>query len=683
MSVTALTSRALLPEPRTRRQRRTSATGRERIDSLDGLRAFALIIIMGYHFGVPWLQGGFFSLDIFYVLSGYLITGLLLGEYARRGSIVLSAFWLRRARRLLPALLVVLVAVTLMVRFGEPAGMYPEFRTDALSALFYFSNWWQIAASGNYFVATGAVSPLTHTWSLAVEEQFYLIWPLVAFAVLRMARTFDRGLRVLLALSLAGAGGSALEMALLYHPTANITRLYFGTDTHAQSLLVGAASACILTMVQRRRGQEGMAPAARTFGRQALLTVLGLAVFAGTLAITVTMQGTSSFDYLGGFMVSAVSAAGILVATVTVRRGPVSAFLSLRPLVWFGTVSYGAYLWHYPVFIELNGAHTGVTGLPLLAIRTAATVALAAGSYYLIERPVMERTYWRTMRAALPSAALVAVTVAVVVAGTVAPAAGATVTLGPGALPQAERQALSADGAFGAHPVRLLIVGDSLAVTLPGLQVRSVPNYGVQITNKGVLGCDLDPGRSIVSGKAFTAVSACVHWPSLWAHDVAVYKPEVVGVILGRWLITDHLSGGHEADITQPAWRAHLEGELEHVVSVLSAGGAHVDFFTMPYISPPDEAPNGSVWPENRPARVNDYNALLRTVAAHDPTKVSIVDLNRDLDPSGHFQRTIDGVVVRWSDGIHITKVGGEWLQHLVLPSIAETGLKVRATEGL
>ena len=122
MSVTALTSRALLPEPRTRRQRRTSATGRERIDSLDGLRAFALIIIMGYHFGVPWLQGGFFSLDIFYVLSGYLITGLLLGEYARRGSIVLSAFWLRRARRLLPALLVVLVAVTLMVRFGEPAG---------------------------------------------------------------------------------------------------------------------------------------------------------------------------------------------------------------------------------------------------------------------------------------------------------------------------------------------------------------------------------------------------------------------------------------------------------------------------------------------------------------------------------------------------------------------------------
>jgi peptidoglycan/LPS O-acetylase OafA/YrhL len=166
---------------------RPSATGTSRISALDGLRAVALLIIMGYHFGVGWLQGGFFSLDIFYVLSGYLITGLLLSEFAKRGRIKLSAFWLRRARRLLPALLIVLVVVTLMVRFAEPAGLYPGFRMNALSALFYFSNWWQIHASGNYFVATGAPSPLTHTWSLAVEEQFYLVWPLVVFAVLALA----------------------------------------------------------------------------------------------------------------------------------------------------------------------------------------------------------------------------------------------------------------------------------------------------------------------------------------------------------------------------------------------------------------------------------------------------------------------------------------------------------------
>ena len=156
--------------------------------ALDGLRAFALLIIMGYHFGVDRFQGGFFSLDIFYVLSGYLITGLLLGEWARSARIRLGAFWARRARRLLPALAVVLVVVTLVVRLTYPVGLYPDLRMADLSALFYFSNWWQIAASGNYFVATGAVSPLTHTWSLAVEEQFYLVWPLVVLAVVHLGR---------------------------------------------------------------------------------------------------------------------------------------------------------------------------------------------------------------------------------------------------------------------------------------------------------------------------------------------------------------------------------------------------------------------------------------------------------------------------------------------------------------
>src|ERR1700722_18163490 len=132
---------------------RSSATGKVRIDALDGLRAVALLIIMGYHFGVGWLQGGFFSLDIFYVLSGYLITGLLLSKYRKRSAIKLSAFWLRRARRLLPALLIVLVVVTLLVRFVSTPGLYIDFRWSALSALFYFSNWFQIASSSNYFVA--------------------------------------------------------------------------------------------------------------------------------------------------------------------------------------------------------------------------------------------------------------------------------------------------------------------------------------------------------------------------------------------------------------------------------------------------------------------------------------------------------------------------------------------------
>jgi peptidoglycan/LPS O-acetylase OafA/YrhL len=291
---------------------RTSATGRTRVTGLDGLRAFALLIIMGYHFGIGALPGGFFSLDIFYVLSGYLITGLLLGECARHSKIAFTAFWLRRARRLLPALCLMLIVVCLLIRIVEPAGLYSSIRMSALSALLYFSNWWQIATSGNYFSATGPPSPLTHTWSLSVEEQFYLIWPLVVGLVLWFTRRRRNTAQITLVVSIAGIIASASAMALSYHHGVNTTRLYFGTDTHAQSILIGCALACVLTMVQHKRGLRGMAPQAHTQIYRRLLTALGLLGLTGTLLLTCTMTGTSSFDYHGGFLLSALFAAAIV-----------------------------------------------------------------------------------------------------------------------------------------------------------------------------------------------------------------------------------------------------------------------------------------------------------------------------------------------------------------------------------
>ena len=660
---------------------RTSATGKSRVLALDGLRAFALLIIMGYHFGVGWLQGGFFSLDIFYVLSGYLITGLLLGEWARAARIKLGAFWLRRARRLLPALLVVLVVVTLVVRFTYPAGIYPNLRMADLSALFYFSNWWQIAASGNYFVATGAVSPLTHTWSLAVEEQFYLVWPLVVVAVLHLGKKFDRGIELLLGVSLLGVIASATEMAVLYHPGANITRLYFGTDTHAQSILVGAVLACVLTLVQRRRGLPGMAPTVASTRAKVVLTVVGLLGFAGTLALTYSLTGTSAVAYRGGFLLSALSAAAIVLGAVCVAGGPIARVLSLRPLVWMGTVSYGAYLWHFPVFIELDAGRTGTTGLSLLAIRFGTTFVLAALSYYLIERPVMEGTFWRSLRALGPAVALMSVTVVVVVAATVAPATAAADLRTRQAISEAQREALASSGAFTTNPVRFLLVGDSLSVTLGvGLLVDSKAQYGVQVIGKGVLGCDFDDLHGIVSGQPDNAVSVCTHWQTLWAKEVAHDRPEVVGILMGRWDITDHIVNGKIVSIGQPAWDRHLEGELDTAVHIASARGAKVVLFTMPYVDPPYEAANGSTYPENEPVRTDEWNQIVYEVAARNQGVVTVLDLNKMLDPNGHFQAVVDGQTVRWPDGIHISKVGGEWLQPQILPTVAQLGLEVRAS---
>jgi len=689
--------------------RRTSATGRGRIPALDGLRAFALLIIMGYHFGVDRFQGGFFSLDIFYVLSGYLITGLLLGEWARSARIKLGAFWARRARRLLPALCVVLVVVTLVIRFTYPAGLYPNLRMADLSALFYFSNWWQIAASGNYFVATGAVSPLTHTWSLAVEEQFYLVWPLVVLAVLHVARRMagrsdespghpsshptsdpasaeastrrpDRGVELLLGISVAGVVASAAEMAWLYHPGVDITRLYFGTDTHAQSILVGSVLACTLTLVQRHRGKAGMDPAADSLPLRLALTVLGILGLAGTVTLTTTLSGTSATAYRGGFLLSALSAAAIVTGAVCVPGGPIARVLALRPMVWMGTVSYGAYLWHFPVAIELDTARTGLGGPGLLAVRVAATFVLAAASYYLVERPVMEGTFWRSVTALAPAAVALAATVVVVVAATVVPAVAAAPVRTTDRIPLGERQALDAADAFGSDPVRFLLVGDSLAVTAGlGLVRGSHENFGVQVINKGVLGCDINDLDAITSGQLDIPVSSCVHWRTLWAEEVARYHPDVVGLLAGRWDITDHLLDGTVVSIDQPAWNRHLEKEMDQVVAVLSAGGAKVVLFTMPYIDPPQEEPNGSLYPENRNSRVDEYNRILERVAARLPGEVTVIDLNRILDPAGHFQTVVDGVTVRWADGIHITKAGGQWIEPVVLPTVAELGLESRA----
>jgi hypothetical protein len=160
---------------------------------------------------------------------------------------------------------------------------------------------------------------------------------------------------------------------------------------------------------------------------------------------------------------------------------------------------------------------------------------------------------------------------------------------------------------------------------------------------------------------------------------VELFDPEVVGFLAGRWDITDHLLHGQVVTIDQPAWNQHLTEEMEKVVGVLSLRGARVVLFTMPYLAPPQEAPDGSIYPENRNSRVDEYNQILRRVAARHPGSVTVVDLNAVLDPQGHFQTVVDGVTVRWTDGIHVSKAGGQWAEQFILPTVAQLGLDARA----
>jgi len=657
---------------------RPSATGSTRLAGLDGLRAVAVVLVLGFHFGVGWLGGGFVGVDVFYVLSGYLITGLLLAEFERRDRIGLGTFWLRRARRLLPALLLVLVAVTCMVRFAEPSGSYAGERSGALAALFYVSNWWQIGASGNYFAATGATSPLTHTWSLAVEEQFYLVWPLVVLAVLHLARGFVRGVRALLAVAVVGAVASAVEMAWLFRPGSNATRVYFGTDTHAQSVLIGASLACVLTLVARRRDQVGMDPEATGPTRRwsAVGGAVGLVVVFGASRV---LDGSSALTYRGGFAVVSLAAAAVVAAVVTVPRGFLDRVLSVGAVVWLGTISYGIYLWHFPVFVYLDARRTGTHGVALLVVRAAVTVAVAAASFYLFERPVIEGRFWRSARAAVPALVAVGVTVAVVVAGTTAEATAASPGGGAGLVgapaTAAEWRAVHLD-AFdpSSGRTRVLIVGDSLALTVAVGIAPYAPSYGIDLGGRSHTGCGVATAVPLADhGVVGDPFGNCTTWPTWWADDVRQLHPQVVGLVTGFWEVVDRWYQGRWQHLGDLAFDAYETAQLERAVAILSSGGARVALFTAPYFRT-GEQPDGDPWPQDATARVDRLNQLIAGVAARHPHTVSVVPLHAFLDPAGHFTWTIGGKVVRQGDGVHTTVPGGAYLAPRVLPLLAALG---------
>ncbi len=349
---------------------------------------------------------------------------------------------------------------------------------------------------------------------------------------------------------------------------------------------------------------------------------------------------------------------------------------SVRGLVYVGRISYGLYLYHWPLFLAIDHAHTGLGGTPLLTVRLAVTFAVSVASFELWERPIRERRLLRGWRA--PAAAVTAGALATgAVLATTVPAAAST------AVTNAKNAVLPIRPPFTAtHPVVSLATGDSLALTLNlGLGWQS-QRWGARfVTGSGSgagvqLGCDLDPDSTvIVGGNLSRAAQGCVDWRQKWARLVQVYDPDVVTVLLGRWEISDRLYRGHWTHIGNADFDGHLFAELGQVVRILSARGAQVVLFTMPYVDPSTEAANGVPFPENSPGRVNAYNSLLRKVAAAHKGVATVVDLNHLLDPDGHYTPTVDGITVRSTDGIHISIAGGMWLRPSVLPTLVRLGL--------
>src|SRR5436190_9130628 len=548
--------------------------------ALDGLRALAVLAVILYHDNYSWLPGGFLGVDVFFVLSGFLITSLLVLEYGRRATIQLGGFWSRRARRLLPALLLVLCFVAAYTRLVEPWER-TAIRNDGWASLFYVANWRFIFDVQSYFQLFSAASPLRHMWSLAIEEQYYLVWPLVVLLCLRARRG---SLRLLTAVSLIGVVLSVATMWWRYQP-ANPNDAYYATDARAHSLLIGALLALLLV------SWHPSVRAVRAITTAAIVALVG--VFAAFHVVT----GSTTAYYGIGSLVFALLTAVVIAGAM--QPGLLGSVLSIGPLVWIGRISYGLYLWHWPITVWLVPSRVSLGPNALNLLRLAVTFAAAILSFVLVEQPIRRRGF-RPSAAILvfaPVAAIVAAILWVSASGATpapsylvgtapTPAQTAAVSLAgapqfpwalgdplfcgeprPDETAEATRAAASepTPALPAAAPQRVLLLGDSTPCTLwPGL--RAVGDAERVATDQGsVFGCGIavEQVTSTRNEPVTPNTERCKPFLD-WAIPTALARAQPTAVVwMSTWEKADLVVDGRTIVADTPEWRSAITARME------------------------------------------------------------------------------------------------------------------------
>jgi len=600
---------------------------------LDGLRGVAVAGVVLYHLG--YLTGGYLGVDAFFVLSGFLITSLLVHEWGRGRGIGLRAFWARRARRLLPALFGVLLGVAVYaVLFADPT-LLDQIRGDAYATLAYVANWRSVWSGQSYFTQFTAPSPLEHTWSLAIEEQFYVIWPLVFLGVMTLRRG---SLRALFTVTLALALASQLWMIVRYSPNGDPSRVYFGTDTRAGSILLGAALAVWIAW---------KGPARSHASRRAL--ELGGWVAIGVLALAWTrLGGESDWLYRGGFLVCAVAVAAVIAAAAHPEVGGISRLLSVRPLAALGLISYGVYLWHWPIDLALTPGRVGFGGVPLDVVRIAATLVIATLSFVLVERPIRQGALRRLTLWTWVPAGATACAVAVFAS-----------TVGAVPAPTAGRPAVTASSHGPGVDRRLLLLGDSVAGSLASGLVEHHTPWSVTVVDGSHQGCGYVPTSDVVRDiagnplhgrfKRIMSGYRKINCDVDWKHAVATLRPVAVVIALG----TDDYLRLRDGPCTSTYVHAYTS-RLTSDVAAIEAKGVRVVVATIAYPRPDFTR---LVDEQGTYRRVDCENGLIRNVAA--VTHAGVLDLGSMVCAHGPGTciTTFGHAVVRW-DGIHYTAGG-------------------------
>ena len=672
--------------------------------ALDGLRAVAVAMVLLFHGGVSWMHGGYFGVSVFFTLSGFLITSLLVREFDARQRIAPLAFYTRRAKRLLPASTLCLAIVSIMASRDVWRGAN-HVRRDALGALFQVANWVQLAGGGSYTdlqsKKVGLLSPLDHYWSLAIEEQFYWLWPLCFWGLARLVRRHRWSLTRIVGILTVMFAALAPLIAIVWGRDA----AYWATPARAAEILIGALVAVALTE-RRVSPRRWMAPFF-------LLCVV---------VIGVVLPAAGGPAYHGGFPLLAVASAGLLLGLQ--RPGPVRSVLSWRPFVALGAVSYGVYLFHFPVYVFMSPGRVGRSGWSLLALRLLVTLAIAVVSYWLVERPirranwngkrtlmhavlavtlvlvavvfvpVRNATYWTTSAAAIAAAEIP--TDGSVSQLVVAPSTTAPVNTEPYAAETATTGSYNTDNTSSSEPaatttlpavpviptlnrpVRIIVLGDSTAQATGGglVQWAALHPDLAKVSLFAAPGCGFVRGGVVPTDGAEPFTTNCDH---ALDHDLPIalqsLHPDVVMLMTTIRDIEPRVFDDAEGPITprDARFMARARVSYDAITNLVldSSPTAHVAWVRPPAIN---QYWLDLVTPSRDPGAHEAIERLMREEAAAHPDRVTVLDLRTWLEEAGlaenHDYRP---------DGVHLGQLGAldvaqRWLGPELIIEATRTG---------
>jgi peptidoglycan/LPS O-acetylase OafA/YrhL len=611
------------------------------ISALDGLRGVAVAGVVLYHFLPSAAPGGFLGVDLFFVLSGFLITSLLVCEWQSTSGIALPAFWARRARRLLPALFLVLAAVGVWALTVPSEPDAHHVAADGLAAFSYVANWHFIASGQSYIeqFLRQAPSPLRHTWSLAIEEQFYLVWPLLLLLIAtvvgrrggRLARQRRVFKRAVIAVALVLGVASVIRMVTLFNHASNPNRVYYGTDTRAFIILIGAALGAATAGVPVVSGRA-----------RSLLVVAGCGGAIGIGVAMATATITTPWLYQGGYAALAIVMATVLAAAAQPGRNPLAAVLQWRPLVGLGLISYGVYLWHWPVALWVTARSAGVDGAALFGLRAAITLAASLTSFVLVEQPIrrgrLPRLVVGRMRVATAVVAT-AVAIPLLVPVVVFPSVAAAPTRAPVAA-----QAVDVTTAYAAAP---------RCDGPRGTRIVSKPKMVVQLEGNSVAGEVYHCLEAILASRGVTLETT--------ADDTFLVCRAIPG-------IREQVSRSHPAAAILFVYAANnprcgkpWSRPIDELVAIYKAAGTHV------FLVPSVPIVPGSPRARELAHGPLDESAYYTGLAAADPAHITVLDAGTFVrDATGAYQWRMPclpggeagcdaqhTVGVRWTDGLH------------------------------